>query len=294
MVAQTSASLPSVLRCGTRELSLDRPHIMGILNVTPDSFSDGGALYRQGQLNTHQVLEKARQLIDEGASIIDIGGESTRPGAEPVSIEKELDRVVPAVRAIAEELDVVISVDTSQPQVIAETAAVGAGLINDVRALRIEGALSAAAKARLPVSLMHMQGDPQTMQHNPKYDDCIAQVQDFLAERVQACVDAGIPADQIIVDPGIGFGKRDEHNLELINSLEKFDSIGAGLLFGVSRKSMIGRLLERELSERLPGSLGFALIALQRGANILRVHDVAATADIVKVYELTRINEAEQ
>lgn len=274
------------LQCGTTILDLDSPQVMGILNVTPDSFSDGGALHRAGAVDIDLALYKAEQLVNEGASLIDVGGESTRPGASPVAIDEELNRVIPVVEAIAQRLDVIISVDTSQPQVMSEAAAVGAGLINDVRALQLDGALAAAAAAELPVCIMHMKGNPKTMQHSPEYSDCVHEVSLFLHDRLDACIAAGIRLDSILVDPGIGFGKQDEHNLALVKNLKEFNGFGAGILFGVSRKSMIGRLLNRELEERLPGSLAFALLALQAGAKILRVHDVAATVDIIKVHTL--------
>lgn len=276
------------IQCATRELSLEEPKVMGILNVTPDSFSDGGSLLQSGQVSIDRALIKAEKMIREGASIVDVGGESTRPGADEVCVAEELDRVIPVIEAIHSRLDVVISVDTSRPQVITQAAAAGAGLINDVRALQIEGALQAAAATHLPVCLMHMKGDPQTMQHNPQYENCVAEVQAFLEERLNASRLAGIDFKNILVDPGIGFGKKDQHNLELIKHLSKFTNLGAGLLFGVSRKSMIGRLLGRELGERLAGSLGFALIAMQQGAKILRVHDVAETVDTVRIFQLTR------
>ncbi|HEY7772247.1 MAG TPA: dihydropteroate synthase [Marinagarivorans sp.] len=261
---------------------------MAILNATPDSFSDGGRLYQDGRVNFDRVLHTVEAMVKQGAAIIDVGGESTRPGAEAVTVDEELARVVPVVEAIAQRFDAVISLDTSQPQVIAEGASAGAGLINDVRALQLEGALAAAAKVGLPVCLMHMKGDPATMQHNPHYERCVDEVFDFLRLRVNACAEVGIPAEQLLVDPGIGFGKRDEHNLALIKALPRFKTLGAGVLFGASRKSMIGRLLGRELPERLAGSLGFAYAALLGGAKILRVHDVAETVDIINVFELTR------
>ncbi|WP_342341454.1 dihydropteroate synthase [Marinagarivorans algicola] len=266
---------------------MSEPQVMGILNVTPDSFSDGAALHSEGRLNAEKALIKAAQMVKEGASIIDVGGESTRPGASRVHVEQELERVLPVIELIHKNLDVVISVDTSQPLVMKAAAAAGAGLINDVRALQLEGAMAAAVGTRLPVCLMHMQGDPQTMQHNPEYADCTKEVYTFLYSRLKACCDAGMPSEQVLLDPGIGFGKKDEHNLELIKHLQIFTDLGAGVLFGASRKSMVGRLLGREVHERLSGSLALALVALQQGAKILRVHDVAATVDVVKVYQLT-------
>lgn len=278
-----------ILSCGHRQLDLSTPKVMAILNATPDSFSDGGRLFDDNGLNLDKVLKVAESMVNDGAAIIDVGGESTRPGAETVTVGEELDRVIPVVEAIAQRFDVVISLDTSQPQVIEEGARAGAGLINDVRALQLDGAMSSAAESRLPVCLMHMKGDPTTMQHNPHYEHCVVEVFDFLKQRLDACDRAGIPSHQVLVDPGIGFGKLDEHNLALIKALPKFSKLGAGVLFGASRKSMIGRLLGRDLPERLAGSLGFAYAALQGGARILRVHDVAETMDIINVFELTRI-----
>lgn len=273
------------MRFGRHDLSFSRPLIMGVLNVTPDSFYDGGCCYASGRLSLDAVLRRAEQMVEEGADFIDIGGESTRPGATPVSVSEECDRVLPVVSALAERFDVVISLDTSNAAVMREGTKLGAGLINDVRALQQAGALEAAVEASVPVCLMHMQGTPQTMQANPDYDDPIAQVHGFLSLRRQACLDAGISEEQIVVDPGIGFGKVDEHNLALIRSLKTFTNLGPVLL-GVSRKSMFGRLLGRKLPDRLPGSLAVALIGCQNGASIIRVHDVAATRDIITMYEL--------
>ncbi len=275
------------LYCGRHLLDLTSPKIMGILNTTPDSFSDGGALYEQGCLNTHAALKKAEQMLSEGAAIIDVGGESTRPGAAPVSLQQELDRVVRIVEIIAARLDVIISVDTSRPEVMRAAAEAGAGFINDVRALQWPGALEAACQLELPICLMHKQGEPSDMQINPSYRHVDREVRDFFYDSIQRCRGYGISAQRLILDPGFGFGKTDEHHLQLLKALPQFADIGCPLLVGLSRKSMIGRLLGRELSQRLPGSLGFGLVALQRGAKILRVHDVAATQDIVKVYELT-------
>ncbi|MBN8430584.1 dihydropteroate synthase [Microbulbifer salipaludis] len=274
------------LHCGTRTLDLSRPQVMGILNTTPDSFSDGGSYYAGGDLNLDLVLYRAEQMVRDGAAILDIGGESTRPGAEPVSEEEELARVVPVVEAISQRLDVVISVDTSTAAVIRESAAVGAGLINDVRALTRPGALQAAAATDLPVCLMHMQGQPGTMQAKPEYSDVVAEVREYLDQRLAACIEAGIDRARVIYDPGFGFGKNDQHNLALLRSLPELAPTDVPLLVGLSRKSMIGRLLGREVEERLPGSLALALLSAQRGARIIRVHDVAATADVLKMREL--------
>lgn len=273
------------MRFGRYDFSSSRPLIMGVLNVTPDSFYDGGGCYTLGRLSLDAVLRRAEQMVEEGADFIDVGGESTRPGATPVSVTEECDRVLPVVSALAERFAVVISLDTSNPVVMREGARLGAGLINDVRALQQVGAMEAAVEAGVPVCLMHMQGTPQTMQANPDYDDPIAQVYEFLSLRRQVAIDAGLSAEQIIVDPGIGFGKVDEHNLALIKNLRTFTSLGPVLL-GVSRKSMFGRLLGRKLPDRLPGSLAVALIGCQNGASIIRAHDVAATRDIITMYEL--------
>lgn len=276
------------IQCGSRALDLSKPRVMAILNVTPDSFSDGGRLISRGSVDIAKALAQVECMLKAGADIIDVGGESTRPGASPVGVVEELDRVVPVVEAITKRFDVIVSLDTSQPEVILEGASAGAGLINDVRALQLNGALKAAADTHLAVCLMHMKGDPSTMQHNPHYDHCVEEVKAFLMARIESCCRAGIASHQILVDPGIGFGKEDAHNLALIKALPLFASMSAGVLFGASRKSMIGRLLGRELSGRLAGSLGFAFAALNGGAKILRVHDVAETVDIIKIFELTR------
>jgi dihydropteroate synthase len=275
------------LPCGTRLLDLTTPKIMGILNVTPDSFSDGGQLYRSGKLDNSMVLRKAEQLTFEGAALIDVGGESTRPGAAVVGVEEELERVVTVVELLTANIDVIVSVDTSKPEVMRASAAAGAGFINDVRALQWPKALETAAQLNLPICLMHKQGEPGDMQNNPTYTHVDREVRDFFYDSLERCRHAGISPQKILFDPGFGFGKTDEHNLKLLNCLNQFAQIGCPLLVGISRKSMVGRLLGRELPDRLPGSLGFALVALQRGASILRVHDVAATRDIVRVYELT-------
>lgn len=271
------------LQLGKYSLDLSRPRIMGVLNTTPDSFSDGGSYYKSGRLVLDLALERGAQMLREGADIIDVGGESTRPGAAPVSEQAELDRVVPLVEALVRELDAPVSVDTSNPVVIKEAAAAGAALINDVRALRRQGALEAAAATGLPVCLMHMQGEPETMQKRPAYRDPVVEVREFLRQRLAACLEAGIGSDQILLDPGFGFGKTLEHNLELLRRLPELLDLGYPLLVGLSRKSMMAKLLGREVSERLPGSLALAMAAAQRGAAIIRVHDVAATLDVLKV-----------
>lgn len=279
------------MRFGAHSLDLSSPRLMGVLNTTPDSFSDGGSYYQSGQLSLDLALRRAQQMLDEGADIIDVGGESTRPGSTPVSEQEELDRVVPVVEAVAGELGALVSVDTSSPAVIRESARVGAGLINDVRALQREGALAAVAHSGLPICLMHMQGSPDTMQERPEYHDPVEDVKAFLLERVAACASAGIGADRILLDPGFGFGKTLEHNLDLLRRLGEFEALGYPVLVGMSRKSMLGHLLGREVSERLPGSLALAMAAVQRGARIIRVHDVAPTRDVLAVLSALSMNE---
>ncbi len=261
-----------------RELDLSRCHVMGILNVTPDSFSDGG------YFNSREAaLVRARQMVSDGATFIDVGGESTRPGATEVSTQEELDRVCPVVEAIAKELDTVISVDTSNPVVMAETARLGAGLINDVRALQREGAPEVAAKAGIPVCIMHIQGEPDSMQDDPRYRNVRREVSSFLTERMRVAEQAGVRADNIILDPGFGFGKSVEHNYQLLASLEQLHILGHPLLIGVSRKSMLGAVTGRDVNERLPASLAAATISAMKGASILRVHDVRETVDAVRI-----------
>lgn len=274
----TPSQYPTRLPCGNRVLDLTQTHVMGILNITPDSFSDGGR-FNQRDL----ALRHAQAMVEAGATLIDIGGESTRPGARPVSVVEELERVAPLVEAINRELDVVISVDTSTPAVMRESARLGAGLINDVRALRRDGALDAAAATGLPVCLMHMQGEPSTMQDHPHYDDLLGEVSSFLLERMQACASAGIPAERILLDPGFGFAKSHAHNLSLFKHMQALHALGRPLLVGVSRKSMVGLALNKPVTERLNGSLALAALAMTKGAKILRVHDVAETIDVVRM-----------
>lgn len=266
------------LSCGSRVLDLARPQVMGILNVTPDSFSDGGRYALKDA-----ALKHAESMVRAGATLLDVGGESTRPGARAVSPTEELERVAPVVEAIARELDVVISVDTSTPAVIREVARLGAGLINDVRSLRRDGALDAALDSGLPVCLMHMRGEPGDMQDDPQYTDVTTEVCDFLAQRMAECVAAGIKAERIVLDPGFGFAKTLEHNLSLFRHLERLHALGRPLLVGVSRKTMIGKVLGREVNERLYGSLALAALAVAKGAQIIRVHDVAETVDVVRM-----------
>ncbi|MGL5216412.1 dihydropteroate synthase [Aeromonas hydrophila] len=258
-------------------LSLERPHVMGILNVTPDSFSDGGHFNQLERAMTH-----VRQMVAEGATLIDIGGESTRPGAPDVSEQEELDRVIPVVERMVAELEVMISLDTSKAAVMREGCAAGAHLINDVRALLEPGALAAAAVANVPVCLMHMQGQPRTMQAEPHYDDLLGEVRAFFDERIAACLAAGIEREQLLLDPGYGFGKTLAHNYQLLAQQEKLLDYQLPLLVGMSRKSMIGNLLGCPVDERLAGSLACALIGMQRGARIIRVHDVRATMDALR------------
>lgn len=274
----TSALHPTRLPCGNRVLDLSRTHVMGILNITPDSFSDGGR-FAQRDL----ALRHAEAMMLAGATLIDVGGESTRPGARSVSPVEELERVAPVVEAISAELDVIISVDTSTPSVIRETARLGAGLINDVRSLRRDGALDAAVATGLPVCLMHMRGEPTDMQNDPHYTDLVAEVSAFLRERMEQCVAAGIPVENIILDPGFGFAKTLEHNLSLFKHMEALHALGRPLLVGVSRKSMIGKVLDKPVDQRLNGALALAAMAMVKGAKILRVHDVPETVDVVRM-----------
>jgi dihydropteroate synthase len=259
---------------------------MGILNVTPDSFSDGNSLYKAGEPAGDKVLGRAARMVAEGATIIDLGGESTRPGAAPVSVQQELDRVLPALELIQRELDVIVSMDSSTAEVFIEAEKLGAGMLNDVRALGRDGALVAAAATGLPVCLMHMQGNtPADMQLAPHYEDIIAEVGDFLRQRVLACERAGISRDRLLLDPGFGFGKTLEHNLRLLNQMQRLQQLELPLLVGTSRKSMIGQALDRPVDQRLAGSLATAVMAVQKGAKIIRVHDVAATVDAVRMTE---------
>jgi dihydropteroate synthase len=276
------ASFPDsrpALDCAGRLLDLTSPRIMGVINTTPDSFSDGGTLYQRDRLDLELALQRAREMVAQGAAILDIGGESTRPGAAVVSSSQEMDRVLPLVEKISAELDVVVSVDTSTPDLMRDAAALGAGMINDVRALQREGALEAAAASGLPVCVMHMQGEPGTMQQAPKYADVVTEVGDWLAARVSCCESAGIARQRLLLDPGFGFGKTVEHNLALLRGLPALADQGLPVLVGLSRKSLIGKLLGREVDERLPASLALAVLAAERGAAIIRTHDVLATSD---------------
>jgi len=264
-------------------LDLSHPHVMGILNVTPDSFSDGG---KHNELI--QALTHANEMINAGATIIDVGGESTRPGAADVSVEQELERVIPVVEAIAQRFEVWISVDTSKPEVIRGSARVGAHIINDIRSLQEPGALAAAAETGLPVCLMHMQGEPKTMQQSPQYHDVLRDVDQFFVEHIARCEAAGIKKSQLLLDPGFGFGKNLSHNYQLLAHLADYHRFGLPLLVGMSRKSMIGQLLNVGPSQRLTGSLACAVIAAMQGAHILRVHDVKETVEAMRVVEATQ------
>jgi dihydropteroate synthase len=271
------------LRCADRTLELGTPLVMGVLNVTPDSFSDGGRF-----LPPEAALEQGLRMAGEGAALIDVGGESTRPGAEAVSAQEELRRVLPVIEQLRGRTEAVISVDTSKPEVMRAAAAAGAGLINDVRALRRPGALEAALASGCAVCLMHMQGEPRTMQHDPVYGDVVGEVRTFLAERVAACRNAGFEPERLAIDPGFGFGKNLGHNLTLLRRLAELAGDGPPLVVGLSRKSMLGKLTGRAAGERLYGSAALAAIAVLNGARIVRAHDVAATLDAVRVAAAVR------
>ena len=274
-----------ILKANNKTLVLDRPHVMGILNITPDSFSDGGKFN-----SLDNALLQAERMIQAGVSIIDIGGESTRPGAPDVSLEEELSRVIPTIKAIRAKFDVWISIDTSKPEVMREAVEAGADLINDVRALQEPGALEAAADANVPVCLMHMKGQPRTMQSTPNYDDVLKDVEDFLTERVESCEAVGISKEQLILDPGFGFGKTIEHNYHLLAHLEKFHSLGLPILAGMSRKSMIYKLLDKVPADCMVASVTCATIAAMKGAQIIRVHDVEDTLEAMKIIEVMNNN----
>lgn len=271
-----------VLDCNGKLLSLEQPQVMGILNITPDSFSDGGDFF-----SPQAALIRAGQMVEEGAAIIDVGGESTRPGATQVSVQEELDRVIPIIEALSIEFPTPVSIDTSKPEVMRAAIAAGAGMINDVRALRIEGALEAAAEINsrisVPVCLMHMAGEPRTMQKKPGYTNVVQEVKSFLENRIRVSIAAGLPRERLLIDPGFGFGKLPENNLLLLKHLNDLMAIGAPLLVGVSRKAMIGTLLDVPVGQRLYGSLGLAVIAVWQGASIIRAHDVLATREAITV-----------
>ncbi|TFI43757.1 dihydropteroate synthase [Rhodococcus sp. 1R11] len=264
-------------------LTTSHPVVCGIVNVTPDSFSDGGRY-----LDSDRAVAHALSMVDEGAELLDIGGESTRPGATPPTVDEEIARVVPVIDTLSRRTSTPLSVDTSRPEVMREAVRAGASVINDVRALRLPGALSAAAELDAAVCLTHMQGEPATMQHCPRYGDVTAEVREFLDDRATECIRAGIPANRILVDPGFGFGKTLEHNLQLLQGLRALTAAGRPIMAGVSRKGMIGAITGREVDGRLAGSLAAAIIAAQNGASLLRVHDVAATIDALAVMRAVR------
>ncbi|HHJ17277.1 MAG TPA: dihydropteroate synthase [Gammaproteobacteria bacterium] len=266
------ASISAALDCNGKALDLFRPQVMGVLNVTPDSFSDGGDFFMP-----EKAVQRALQMEADGAALIDIGGESTRPGAEPVAEQEEIARVVPVIEALQSRLRVPISIDTQKPAVMRAAVRAGAGLINDVNALRMPGALQAAAECGVPVCLMHMQGDPRTMQAAPQYGDVVDEVKAFLQQRIEACVQGGIARERLLLDPGFGFGKTVEQNLQLLARLDEFSHFGLPVVVGLSRKSMIGKLLGLDIGERLPASIALAMLAVERGACLVRSHDVAET-----------------
>jgi len=278
----------NTIACGARALDLSRPRIMGVLNVTPDSFSDGGQLYRDGRVDTDALLKRAEQMLTEGADILDVGGESTRPGAETVSETEELDRVVAAVESLARHCDTIISVDTSTPSVMRESARCGAGLLNDVRGFQRPQALETAADSGLALCVMHMQGEPDTMQTAPTYSDVVQDIAEFLSQRLTDLGAVGIDLDRVIIDPGFGFGKTAEQNFELLARLEALSNLGQPVLVGLSRKSMISSVLDRPPEQRMVASVALALMAVERGARIVRVHDVAATFDALSMWQTTR------
>ena len=266
---------------GTR--GVERTRVMGIVNLTPDSFSDGGELFSGSSVDIDRVLNSVGAMLEAGVDMVDVGGESTRPGASPVGVAEELDRVIAAITAIKQRFDVPVSIDTSRPEVINAAAAAGAELINDVRALQRSGALAAAADSGLPVCLMHMQNQPSTMQSQPQYVDVVGEVKGFLLQRREQCIAAGIDARDILIDPGFGFGKTTAHNLTLFKALDQLVAIGVPLLVGMSRKRMIGELLNASTDQRLIGSVTMALLAAQKGAAIVRVHDVTETVQALKM-----------
>lgn len=271
------------INCAGKLLDLTQPRVMGVLNITPDSFSDGGRF-----VTKEAAISQALAMCEAGASLIDVGGESTRPGAQPVSEQQELDRVVPVVEVLAQVIPVPISVDTSKPTVMREAVGAGAGFINDVCALTAPGALEAARDAAVPICLMHMQGEPRSMQRAPAYADVVNDIQDYLLKRVAACVAVGIPREQLLIDPGFGFGKDLRQNLRLLGCLSDFAALGLPLLVGVSRKSLFGALLNVPVEQRLVPSVVAAILAIQQGAAIVRVHDVAETVHAIKLMTAVR------
>lgn len=269
-----------ILDCAGKRLDLSRPRVMGILNVTPDSFSDGGRF-----VALDDALRQAEGMVDAGVDIIDVGGESTRPGALATTVDEELVRVVPVIERLHERFDTPLSIDTSKPEVMRAAVSAGAGMINDVCALGVPGATAAAAALAVPVCLMHMQGEPRTMQTAPQYDDVVADIIQYLTGRVDACIAAGIDRARLLVDPGFGFGKSLQHNLVLLRDLRALQQLGLPVLVGLSRKSMLGTLTGRGIDDRLAASVAAAVVAAERGARIIRVHDVAATVDALKLWQ---------
>jgi dihydropteroate synthase len=267
-----------IFNCGKFQLDLSAPRVMGIVNITPDSFSDGGKFSA-----SHLAIAHALKLVQEGADVLDIGGESTRPNATPVSLQQELDRVMPVIEVLVKQINIPISIDTYKPQVMQAAIDVGASIINDVRALQENSALEIVAKSNVGVCLMHMQGMPQTMQIDPQYGDVVSEVKTFLQTRLQASIHAGVPASRILLDPGFGFGKTREHNIKLLQNLESFATLGQPLLVGLSRKSVLGQVTGNDVDARLYASIAASVIAAQKGAKILRVHDVKATVEALKV-----------
>ncbi len=265
--------------CASRPLLLDQPAVMGVLNITPDSFSDGGRYATPAM-----AIAQGVQMVADGAAIIDIGGESTRPGAEPVSVQQELDRVLPVLEGLVNSVAVPISIDTRHPQVMVAATQLGAGMINDVNALRAPGALEVACASGAAGCLMHMQANPQTMQANPQYLDPVAEISQFLQERLSACAQVGLQKEKIVVDPGFGFGKTLAHNLQLLKQLAQITRLGVPVVVGLSRKQMIGEILQKPSDQRLNGSLAAAVIAVEKGAQIVRCHDVAETVEVLKIW----------
>jgi dihydropteroate synthase len=284
MGVTTSSTNGRILRCGRFVLALDRPRIMGIVNITPDSFSDGGAF-----LHAQRAIDHGHRLVEEGADLLDLGAESTRPGAQSVSAAEELDRLLPVLMELA-RLDIPISVDTLKPPVMRDAIAAGASMINDVNAFRAAGAIEAMASTQAALCVMHMQGEPRTMQANPSYSDVVGEVDSFLRERIAVLSSAGVAHERIAIDPGFGFGKNLDHNLALLRALAQFRGAGVAVLAGLSRKSMLGAITGRPASERLPASIAAALLAVQRGADIVRVHDVAATRDALAILGAVELN----
>ena len=290
---QNTKTEPKHLVCGDKTLDLTAPAIMAVLNITPDSFSDGGQLFTDSKIDQDKILWSVECMIDNGADIIDLGGESTRPGAEPVSVQQELDRVIPVLENLSKRFDSIFSVDTSTPEVMREAEAAGAHMINDVRALRRNGALDAALDAGLPVCLMHMQNEPKSMQDSPSYKDVVSEVINFLTQCKLKCTAVGIPDHQILLDPGFGFGKTLDHNLDLFAGLSQLAQLNHPIIVGLSRKSMIGQILDTEVNDRLIGSVTMALLAAQSiynadGSAILRVHDVKETKQALDIWQATK------